>query len=198
MRSISCLVLPIPDHVFFEQTVFERQFSDDLLQCAGLAAQVLYLVRGCCAGRIAGEPLLPGLKEVFRPAVIQILDDPFTTAQLGDALLAAQALQHNADLLFCRELPACRPPDVFHNLFRRFLHRPGFLSHLRSLKGYDEPEILPSSTRPICLIGADAGQTGAFSHSLISHSTCRSTMRRATDLRRSECGIVSKYFDKSA
>src|SRR6202023_2658197 len=157
MRSISCLVLPIPDHVFFEQTVFERQFSDDLLQCAGLAAQVLYLVRGCCAGRIAGEPLLPGLKEVFRPAVIQILDDPFTTAQLGDALLAAQAFQHNADLLFCRELPACRPPDVFHDLFRRFLHRPGFLSHLRSLKGYDEPEILPSSTRPICLIGADAG-----------------------------------------
>src|SRR5712671_6720159 len=159
MRSISCLVLPIPDHVFFEQTVFERQFSDDLLQCAGLAAQVLYLVRGCCAGRIAGEPLLPGLKEVFRPAVIQILDDPFTTAQLGDALLAAQALQHNADLLFCRELPACRPPDVFHDLFRRFLHRPRFLSHLRSLKGYDEPEILPSSTRPICLIGADGGQS---------------------------------------
>src|SRR5919106_4623721 len=25
------------------------------------------------------------------------------------------------------------------------------------LKGYDEPEILPSSTRQICLIGADAG-----------------------------------------
>jgi hypothetical protein len=25
------------------------------------------------------------------------------------------------------------------------------------LKGYDEPEILPSSTRKICLIGADAG-----------------------------------------
>src|SRR4029077_7058312 len=130
MRSISCLVLPISDHVFFEQTVFEGQVSDDPLQGAGLAAQVLYLVRGCCAGRIAGEPLLPGLKEVFRPAVIQILDDPFTTAQLGDALFAAQALQHNADLLFCRELPACRPPDVFHDLFRRFLHPPGFLSSI--------------------------------------------------------------------
>jgi hypothetical protein len=25
------------------------------------------------------------------------------------------------------------------------------------LKDYDEPEILPSSTRPICLIGADGG-----------------------------------------
>ena len=28
------------------------------------------------------------------------------------------------------------------DLFCRLLHRPGFLSHLRSLKGYDEPEIL--------------------------------------------------------
>ena len=37
-----------------------------------------------------------------------------------------------------------------------------------------------------------------FAHSLISHSTCRSMMRRATDLRRSECGITSKYFDRSA
>jgi len=36
--------------------------------------------------------------------------------------------------------------------------RPGFLSHLRSFNGYDGPEILPFSTRPICLIGADAGQ----------------------------------------
>jgi len=26
------------------------------------------------------------------------------------------------------------------------------------VKGYDEPEILPSSIRSICLIGADAGQ----------------------------------------
>src|ERR1700688_5048799 len=159
MRSISCLVLPIPDHVFFEQTIFERQFSDDLLQCAGLAAQVLYLVRGRGPCSVASQPPLAGFQEVLRPAIIEVLDDPFATAQLGDALLAAQALQHNADLLFCRELPACRPPDVFHDLFRRFLHRPGFLSHLRSLKSYDEPEILPSSTRPICLIGADAGQS---------------------------------------
>src|ERR1700746_2188198 len=42
---------------------------------------------------------------------------------------------------------------------RRFIHRHGFLSHLRSLKGYDEPEILPSSTHPICLMSADGGQS---------------------------------------
>ncbi len=40
--------------------------------------------------------------------------------------------------------------------------------------------------------------TGTCSHSLMSHSTFRSTTRRATDLRRSECGIESKYFDRSA
>jgi hypothetical protein len=48
--------------------------------------------------------------------------------------------------------------DLFHKLLCRFLHRPGFLSHLRSFNGYDGPEILPSSTRPFCLIGADAEQ----------------------------------------
>jgi hypothetical protein len=53
-----------------------------------------------------------------------------TAPQLGDALLAAQALQDDASLLFCRKLPAHRPPDVFYDLFRRFLHRPRFLSCL--------------------------------------------------------------------
>src|SRR5262249_38498432 len=38
-----------------------------------------------------------------------------------------------------------------------FVVRPGFLSHLRSFNGYDGPEFLPSSTRPFCLTGADAG-----------------------------------------
>src|ERR671911_1850854 len=34
---------------------------------------------------------------------------------------------------------------------------PDFSLILAPLKGYDEPEILPSSIHPICLIGADAG-----------------------------------------
>jgi hypothetical protein len=42
-------------------------------------------------------------------------------------------------------LPACHPPDVYHDFFCRFLHRPGFLSQLRPLKASAEPEILPSS-----------------------------------------------------
>ena len=62
MRSISCLVLPIRDHAFFEQTVFEGQFGHNLLQGAGLAAQILHLVRG-----IASQPLLAGFEKVLRP-----------------------------------------------------------------------------------------------------------------------------------
>ena len=43
------------------------------------------------------------------------------------------------------------------DLLRRQLSGVGFLAHLRSW-GYDEPEILPSSNRPICLTGADVGR----------------------------------------
>ena len=34
----------------------------------------------------------------------------------------------------------------------------------RSLKGYDEPEILPSSISPICFTSADGGHTGSRQH----------------------------------
>src|SRR5215472_14517569 len=146
MRSISSLEFPIPRHAFFEQTVFEGQFHD-LLQRTGLSAQVLHLVRGCCPRRVASQPLLAGFEKLLRPAIIKILDNPLTPAKLRDALLAPQALQYNADLFFGREFPPRDAANVLHNLVRRFLHRPGFLSHLRSLKGYDEPEILPSSIR---------------------------------------------------
>ena len=40
--------------------------------------------------------------------------------------------------------------------------------------------------------------TGALSHSLISHSTCRSTIRRVTERSSSRWGIISKYVDRSA
>src|SRR5215831_4225166 len=100
----SCGVLPIRRHAFFQQTIFEGQLSHDLLQRAGLASQVPDLVRGRGSGRIASQSLLPGLEKVFRPAVIEVLDDPLAAAELGDAVLAAQAFQYNADLVFRREV----------------------------------------------------------------------------------------------
>jgi hypothetical protein len=55
------------------------------------------------------------------PALIQILDNLFTTAQLGDALLAAQALQDDAVLLFCcrrvaRRMSFTRSPKILTDM----------------------------------------------------------------------------------
>src|ERR1700730_11453039 len=100
-----------------------------------LATQLLALVRRRAPGRIASQSLLPRLEKVFRPAVIKVLDDPLAAAELGDTVLAAQAFQYNADLIFRREVPPRRATDVLHDLCRRFFLRHGFLSHLRSLRG---------------------------------------------------------------
>ena len=62
------------------------------LQRVGFATQVLDLVRRRNLGRIARQALLARLEEVLGPAVIKVLDDPLAPAQLGDAVLAAQAL----------------------------------------------------------------------------------------------------------
>jgi hypothetical protein len=76
----------------------------DFLQRTGLATQVFDLVRGCGPGRIASQSFLACLEKVFRPAVIEVLDDPLAAAELGDAVPAAQAFQYNADFVFRREV----------------------------------------------------------------------------------------------
>ena len=61
---------------------------------------VAYLaVAGRRTGRVAGEPSFAGFQELFRPAVIKPLGDPLAAAQLGNARLATQAVQHDPDLL---------------------------------------------------------------------------------------------------
>src|SRR5262245_49839556 len=65
---------------------------------------------------------------------------PFRPAQFGNTVLAAKPVQHDPDLVFNRIVLASRPANVFDDLFGRHLRCLGFLSHLRSLNGYDEPE----------------------------------------------------------
>ena len=45
---------------------------------------------------------------------------------------------------------------------------------------------------------SSCSDTGALSHALINARTFRSAIRRATDCIREQCGMVSKYLDKSA
>jgi hypothetical protein len=76
----------------------------------------------------------------------------------GPDVAGAQTFEHNPDLFFRRIWPAYGLTDVSNNLLGRFLHRPAFLAHLRSLGGCDDSEILPYSTAQICPIGADREQ----------------------------------------
>ena len=118
---------------------------------------MLHLVGGGCPRGVAGQPLLAGLEELFRPIVIEALGNALTPAQRGNALLATQAFQHDADLLLRRILFAGGAADVLDDLLCRLFLCPGFPSHLRSLKGYDEPEILLYPLSRNCLIGAEPG-----------------------------------------
>lgn len=57
-----------------------------------------------------------GLHELLRPSVIQALGNALLAAQLSDAVVAAQAFEHYADLVLGREVPTGLLPDVLHHL----------------------------------------------------------------------------------
>src|SRR6056297_466724 len=119
MQDTSCLVLPIPDHAFFEQTVFQSQISNDFLECGRFRAQLLDLRRCRLAGSIPRKALLARFEEFLRPSVIQALADAFPATQRGDTLLAAQTSQHDPDLLFRRIMLARLALDPFDQLVSR-------------------------------------------------------------------------------
>jgi len=125
---------PHPRARFFKHAVLHHQLGQQLLELVSLRAQPLHFVAGRFACTIAGQPLLACLKEVLRPAVVEVLVDAFLAAQLSDAVFAAQTRNHDPDFLICRELPPSRPANVAHRLFRFFRMRIRFRSHLRSFR----------------------------------------------------------------
>src|SRR2546428_3056027 len=157
MRNISS-ALPIPENAFFEQAVFDQDLSQGLLELARLSLELLDLVRGRLTRRVAGEPFLARLQELLRPTVVEVLIDPFLAAQLSNAVLAAQAFQHDADLLFSGMMPACGL-RISRTVFSA-------LSGMRLLaclivapqRGYDEPATLSYAISSFCPTSADGLQ----------------------------------------
>src|SRR5919205_3695450 len=88
---------PHPRSCFFEQAVLEGEIGHHLLEGGSLPAQAPDLVRGGLPGGIARQALLAGLQEVLGPAVVHVGRDALAPAELGNAVLAAQALQHDPD-----------------------------------------------------------------------------------------------------
>src|SRR5271165_4250178 len=82
------------------------------------------------------------------------------------------------------------------NLRKRFMQRLASNGLITTPCGVPRRLLLPPlmRRRP----APSRSSTGTLSHSLINRSTFRSTIRRAADSRRSGCGIMSKYFDRSA
>jgi len=60
--------------------------------------------------------LLARFEKFLRPPVVQALTDPFSAAQRGNALFAAEPGQHDPDLLFSRILFARLALDSFDQL----------------------------------------------------------------------------------
>jgi hypothetical protein len=84
---------------------------------------------------LPGQPALAGLQELLGPSVIEPFGYAFTPTQLGNAVLAAQAGQHNADLLFSGMMPACGSANIPDSLFSAVRYALARLSHRCSSTG---------------------------------------------------------------
>src|SRR5262249_27853967 len=113
-------------------TAGERQLAGGGL---GIVDELFDLVRGGLTRRVAGEPFLARLPKTLRPTVVQVLIDPFLAAQLSNTVLAAQAFQHDADLLFSGMMPVCGSANILDCLFSALRYALARLSHRCSSAG---------------------------------------------------------------
>lgn len=90
---------------------------------------------------------LASLQELFRPAVVEALGNALATAEFGNAGFAAQPVEDDADFLLGGILLAGGPANISHEPLGPCFRGCGFLSHVHSSGGYDETEILRSSSR---------------------------------------------------
>jgi hypothetical protein len=125
--------------MLFEKAQFKRLFCDDLFEVTRFAPQFLHLVSICPTGSITRQPLITGFHEVYWPFVIDALENPLPAAQISNAVLATQTIQHDPDLLFRWIKFARGALDVLYDVragdFR-------CLSHLPPLGGYDQQQTL--------------------------------------------------------
>ena len=165
MRNTSFGVLPIfrptdecpafiarPQSCFFEQAALERQIGHALLQARASRR------RSCTSPMAAARAALVGLQELFGPGVAETLGDAFLTIKLGDAVFAAQTIQHDPDLILGRGMPPDLSSHVLHHRFHGGLDQcfsRGSGASSSFLRHYDEAKNLLKSQHQICAIRAD-------------------------------------------
>src|SRR4029078_11744975 len=124
--------------------------GNNCLQDVGLCLWSLCLAAGRSASGVAGKPPFASLEELFGPAVVEALGNAFAAAQLGDRVLAAQAVQNDADLLLGGVALPSRATNALDDLFGRQVGGVGFLSHLRSLGAHmSQKSSLPQAAKSV-------------------------------------------------
>ena len=108
---------------FFETVRFQLQIGHQLLELPVLPLELLYLLPSGVPYRVTRKPLLAGLHELLGPRVVGVRLDHLPPAQVIDRDLPAEALQHDADLLFRAVLTPGRRPHPPYEL-------PGLLAAL--------------------------------------------------------------------
>jgi hypothetical protein len=104
--------------------------------------------------------------------IVEVLIDPFLAAEFGNTVLAAQALQHDVDLLLGRMVLTGGPADIPNRFLRAVRYALACLPHRGTSTGYDAPAILSYAIRPFSPTRADGLQLDktAFVH---AKSACR-------------------------
>src|SRR5215471_21683994 len=157
MQDISCLVFPIPAHAFFKQAVLQGEIGHHLLQGGGFHDEGPSPHRTSRRGRCrppAGACRPPGTPSTSRnTSRRQCL--PGGTAPRCSPRRAVLPAQCGSSL---RPNTASASPGECRGQASRAYQRRKRISVSSSLLGgYDEPEILRSSSCHICLTGAEAG-----------------------------------------
>tara|TARA_E500000318_G_scaffold55118_1_gene51263 strand:+ start:1581 stop:1784 length:204 start_codon:yes stop_codon:yes gene_type:complete len=60
--------------------------------------------------------MISSFHEFLRPSEIKALGNAFLAAQLSNAVITAQTLQHDPDFVLGGEIPTGRLPDVLYQL----------------------------------------------------------------------------------
>jgi hypothetical protein len=121
---------------FFEHSVLERDLGDDFFQLPVLASQIFDFVTGGFSDGVTSQLFLPCFEKVLAPSVVEVRGDAFSSAQIGDALLASQSFENNADLILRGELPSGSTADLSDCGFTCLLL---LIGHLDTLLGIMDP-----------------------------------------------------------
>ena len=101
----------------------------------------LHLVTGRRTRGVTRQAAFASLHELLGPGIIKALGNTLAPAQLGNTVLAAQAIEHNPDLVLCRKMPSGRPADILDNLFGGLLRLRGFRRHSGAFVLQMRPEL---------------------------------------------------------